>query len=273
MNHIDCLYINTALFFSYQVSFPDGEALPCGIKGNPSVTFTTQPTANYSLLTANSSYTFSAKEKDAETGLSYFGSRYYSSDLSIWLSVDPQSDKYASLSPYVYCADNPVKLVDPNGEEINPIFNKSGKYVGKTTDEAKNRSAIIMDGYSKENYPNGITVSQATSKNAGGVFLNEYKEGINISDQEWDKAVAEGGERMFPFVENHSNETIYFKPERSMGEGDNRVENDGAYPLGAGKDLYMPVDGVATSKYNDNVGKIPTGATIKITKEGGHIDE
>ena len=64
------------------------------------------------------SYTFSAKEKDSETGLSYFGSRYYSSDLSIWLSVDPMSDKYASLSPYVYCADNPVKLVDPNGEEV-----------------------------------------------------------------------------------------------------------------------------------------------------------
>ena len=35
-------------------------------------------------------YTFSAKEKDSETGLSYFGSRYYSSDLSIWLSVDPR---------------------------------------------------------------------------------------------------------------------------------------------------------------------------------------
>ncbi len=63
-------------------------------------------------------YTFSAKEKDVETGLSYFGSRYYSSNLSLWLSVDPMSDKYASLSPYVYCADNPVKLVDPNGEEI-----------------------------------------------------------------------------------------------------------------------------------------------------------
>ena len=28
------------------------------------------------------------------------------------------SDKYPSLSPYVYCADNPVKLVDPNGEEM-----------------------------------------------------------------------------------------------------------------------------------------------------------
>ena len=61
-------------------------------------------------------YTFSAKEKDTETGYSYFGARYYSSDLSIWLSVDPQAAKYPSLSPYVYCADNPVRLVDPNGE-------------------------------------------------------------------------------------------------------------------------------------------------------------
>ena len=65
-------------------------------------------------------FTFSAKERDSETGLSYFGSRYYSSDLSIWLSVDPMSDKYPGLSPYVYCANNPVKLVDPNGEEIDP---------------------------------------------------------------------------------------------------------------------------------------------------------
>jgi RHS repeat-associated protein len=61
-------------------------------------------------------YTFSAKEKDQETGFSYFGSRYYSSDLSIWLSVDPMSDKYPSTSPYVYCRNNPIILVDPNGE-------------------------------------------------------------------------------------------------------------------------------------------------------------
>ena len=62
-------------------------------------------------------YTFSAKEKDAETGYSYFGSRYYNSDLSIWLSVDPMSDKYPLLSPYVYCNNNPILIKDPNGED------------------------------------------------------------------------------------------------------------------------------------------------------------
>ena len=87
-------------------------------------------------------YTFSAKERDAETGLSYFGSRYYSSDLSVWLSVDPMSDKYPSLSPYTYCADNPVKLVDPNGEDW---YEKDGKmyYTTQyTSNEAFQKSGI-----------------------------------------------------------------------------------------------------------------------------------
>ena len=62
---------------------------------------------------------FTGKERDSETGFSYFGARYYDSDiLTGWLSVDPMADKYPGLSPYAYCANNPIKLVDPNGEEI-----------------------------------------------------------------------------------------------------------------------------------------------------------
>ena len=115
---------------SYRALAPHGAGLASGIEGHRSDA--ARPTANYSLLTANSSYTFSAKEKDSETGLSYFGSRYYSSDLSIWLSVDPMSDKYPSLSPFTYCADNPVKLVDPDGEEF--IGAVMGVLIGATTE-------------------------------------------------------------------------------------------------------------------------------------------
>ena len=76
---------------------------------------------NYQRTTSwNAPYTFSGKEKDVETGYGYFGARYYDSGLSIWLSVDPMSDKYPSMSPYNYCANNPVILVDPDGNEIIP---------------------------------------------------------------------------------------------------------------------------------------------------------
>ena len=63
----------------------------------------------------NSRYKFTAKELDNETSYTYFGARYYDSDLSLWLSVDPMSDKYPSTSAYMYCVGNPVKLIDPSG--------------------------------------------------------------------------------------------------------------------------------------------------------------
>ncbi len=63
---------------------------------------------------------FTGKERDRETGYSYFGARYYDSDLSgLFLSVDPMSDKYPGISPYAYCAWNPVKYIDPRGEKID----------------------------------------------------------------------------------------------------------------------------------------------------------
>ena len=61
---------------------------------------------------------FTGKELDEETGYSYFGARYYApATLAAWLSVDPMSDKYPSISPYAYCAWNPLKLVDPDGKD------------------------------------------------------------------------------------------------------------------------------------------------------------
>ena len=68
-----------------------------------------------------SASTFTGKETDCETGFSYFGARYYDPTLLTgWTAVDPMADKYPSLSPYNYCAWNPIKLVDPDG--MDTIF-------------------------------------------------------------------------------------------------------------------------------------------------------
>ena len=65
-------------------------------------------------------YKFTGKELDDETGLYYFGARYYDPKISIWLSVDPLSEKYPGRSPYEYCASNPINLVDPDGRSFYP---------------------------------------------------------------------------------------------------------------------------------------------------------
>ncbi|MBQ6072062.1 MAG: RHS repeat-associated core domain-containing protein, partial [Bacteroidales bacterium] len=121
----DCYWYHTDhLGSSSWITYTDGSAvqhlhyLPWGED------FVDQRTTNWHAL-----HTFSAKERDSETGLSYFGSRYYSSDLSIWLSVDPMAAKYPSLSPYVYCADNPIKLVDPNGEDFETEIDYDNKTI------------------------------------------------------------------------------------------------------------------------------------------------
>jgi len=63
----------------------------------------------------NVPYTFSGKEKDSETGYSYFGARYYDGDLSVWLSVDPLASRFPGISGYSYAFWNPVMFVDDDG--------------------------------------------------------------------------------------------------------------------------------------------------------------
>ena len=84
--------------------------------------------------TYNTRYTFSGKERDEETGFSYFGARYYQPNLSIWLSVDPMADKYPGVSLYTYCGNNPVALKDPNGRDIYE-FDENGNYIQSVSHE------------------------------------------------------------------------------------------------------------------------------------------
>ena len=70
------------------------------------------------------------KERDEETGYGYFGARYMDHELmTMWLSVDPMADKYPGISPYAYCAWNPVKLVDPDGRDVEIIKDDENKKV------------------------------------------------------------------------------------------------------------------------------------------------
>jgi len=62
-------------------------------------------------------YLFNGKELDEETGLYYYGARYYDAKTSVWQSVDPHAERYPSWSPYCYTFNNPIVFTDPDGRD------------------------------------------------------------------------------------------------------------------------------------------------------------
>jgi len=73
-------------------------------------------------------YTFSGKERDVETNLSYFGARYYEAGLSVWLSVDPKAHSFPTVSPFTFNMNNPVMFIDPGGDSTFVINLGNSRY-------------------------------------------------------------------------------------------------------------------------------------------------
>ncbi|MBO9201949.1 MULTISPECIES: SpvB/TcaC N-terminal domain-containing protein [Niastella] len=66
-------------------------------------------------------YLFNGKELDEETGLYYYGARYYDPRTSLWQSVDPLAHKHPQWSPYAAMGNNPVLVFDADGREGVPV--------------------------------------------------------------------------------------------------------------------------------------------------------
>jgi len=109
----------------------------------------------------NTSYLFNAKERDDETGLYYYGARYYDPRLNLWISVDPLAEKYPNMSSYVYCDDNPIKYIDPDGR----------------------KKVVVTGGLDKHNRNsmNFINASKAQLRN----YMNDVKKGGNKEGVSW----------------------------------------------------------------------------------------
>ncbi|SUB97858.1 Cell wall-associated polypeptide CWBP200 [Prevotella disiens] len=71
--------------------------------------------------TWNTPYLFNAKEFDEETGLYYYGARYYEPRLSLWMSTDMLSELFPQVTAYCYTDNNPIKYKDPDGNRKWPV--------------------------------------------------------------------------------------------------------------------------------------------------------
>jgi RHS repeat-associated protein len=119
---------------------------------------------NANTFSFSSPYRFNSKEKDQETGLHYYGARYYQSKLSVWLSVDPLAHVAPGWTPYRFNFDNPIKFTDPTGllEDHEYSVDKLGNVKKEKHVEGSTEDHL----HKKENWDKGIT-----------------NEGITVNDQ------------------------------------------------------------------------------------------
>ena len=78
----------------------------------------TLPDRSYNAHTYRHGFTGHEKESDLAEGIYTTEYRLYDARVGRWLSVDPLFEKYVGMSPYNYCAGNPVMMVDPDGKEV-----------------------------------------------------------------------------------------------------------------------------------------------------------
>jgi len=98
-----------AKIISYEEYYPYGE---------------TAYMAGYSLIEVSQKrYRYSGKERDDETGLYYYGARYYASWLGRWVSTDPNLTSL-DMNLFAFSGNNPITRIDTIGlsdEQVNNV--------------------------------------------------------------------------------------------------------------------------------------------------------
>jgi RHS repeat-associated protein len=118
-------------------------------------------------------YKFTGKELDKETGLYYFGARYYDARVGRWVSADPiyrYTPKFSStaLNLYQYGLLNPLKYIDPDGT-LEYDWEKHQFYITK---------GDTLTSISKET---GYSISEIMGENPNIKNPNKIKAGEKIN--------------------------------------------------------------------------------------------
>ncbi len=147
-------------------------------------------------------YLFNAKELDEESGTYYYSARYYAPPT--FISRDPLFHSKPTMSPYAYCSNNPVIMIDPDGRDEYE-FDKKGKLVNTIV----NKNADILRIVKTDRKGNiktdrhGNTKTVATSQNYNyGTITNTSTDG-NITQLDIKDNISRGS--MFEFLADNTN--------------------------------------------------------------------
>ncbi len=132
-------------------------------------------------------YKFTGKERDSESGLDYFGARYYGSSMGRFQSPDPviiTPERLANpqeLNLYAYVANNPLRFIDPTGEVLPCAGDdKSRGQCFSDLQQIAGDAASRLSMDAKTGVVSFDISGLDLSKNAGGSLVNDLVGSKNI---------------------------------------------------------------------------------------------
>ena len=118
-------------------------------------------------------YKYNGKEFDGMYGLNTYdyGARQHYPVLARWDRIDPLCEKYYGISPYAYCANNPMRFVDPDGKDVK--IKVGNEPVGTTTINLYS-SSELKKGNIKGPKTTTVSVYEVTVSNDSGESNTYY---------------------------------------------------------------------------------------------------
>ncbi len=177
---------------------------PFGIKSASSASSYLSLASTGSTVSLRDGFT-GQEDQGPDFGVSYsdFGARQYSPVLSRWLVPDPLGEKYYDVSPYAYCAGDPVNLVDPGGLSIRALgINAIDTFLNMLSDEEL--QYISFDS-------NGVLNNDLIASYSGNSILLNTIKSLSSSSVLYDFMISDNdGEEEFYDIDNRTNPGSYY---------------------------------------------------------------
>ena len=152
--------------------------------------------------TDKNTYLYTGKELDQLTGLYYYEQRYFDPKRSIFLSVDQLEEKYPSISSYAYVANNPIKYIDPDGNEVtnpNSLVVNNSRLINKVAD--LNQLIVQRTGLSSSSFTIRVSGGDRYVKD-GKIYSLTHKTEIENSASQSRHLIEEGARAIDLKIDN-----------------------------------------------------------------------
>lgn len=201
-------------------------------------------------------YKFNGKENQTVSSMLMldYGARMFDSRFGRWLMVDPLADSYYSVSPYVYCINDPISYIDWDGREVIALNSVAQRAILNTLPKEV-RSYVVFD---KNGRIDKSILNYVSSTSGNFAALSQLVNDNRIFEVSvTDKII----------YKDETGELI----ERSMGEIFLSDDKNGDFGFNTGEEGWMGVTqtpGNAPEKYNSSDDNVKIVVNSGLSTEG-----